>query len=480
MNRLNFAKRFFRDRNGNPWKPWDYQVESLCSDTERKVHRDGRDVGKTTEIEIVILWAAATLRNSSAMICTQRENHLFPIMERIIRRIDQFQEGDSHWVSKGRPSKLVEKKRSPSYFLRFDNGFELWGRIAGPHGVNFQGMHVDWQLVDEAQEMSDEAWGELYQALNSGGKRWVYGVPNGLRNTFYRMTQMTEYEQYRWPSTLNPLFTESKQKELIKLYGGEDSPGYVHHVLGEHGAPEHAAFNIDDYLACVDESMEYEERHIGREDVKRFNLRELLDLGEQGKRDAKMAYYLGCDLGYTRDPSELVIYRDDGRAMGNVARVHLRYIDFATQQDVIRLLDERFHFRGIGIDNGFNGHAVCHALQAIDARWADIVEGYDFGSKILTGISPEGVEQFQPAKFFMTQLIETRMREGAIRFPKLSDREDQYVSHTYRTTPQGYIIYSKGNDHIIDADRCAVLRHFKRHFHPGGEEFDPGLVVDFF
>jgi hypothetical protein len=25
----------------------------------------------------------------------------------------------------------------------------LWGRLSGPRGVNFQGLHVDWQIVDE-------------------------------------------------------------------------------------------------------------------------------------------------------------------------------------------------------------------------------------------------------------------------------------------------------------------------------------------
>ena len=52
------------------------------------------------------------------------------------------------------------------------------------------------------------------------------------------------------------------------------------------------------------------------------------------------------------------------------------------------------------------------------------------------------------------------MAERAIKFPPLADREEQYASHTYSIGATNQIVYEKGNDHIIDADRCVVLaRH---------------------
>ena len=68
---------------------------------------------------------------------------------------------------------VVEIRRGLAWHIRFNNGFVLWGWIAGARGVNFQGMHVDWLIVDEAQGMTEAAWGELYQAINGGGRRWV-------------------------------------------------------------------------------------------------------------------------------------------------------------------------------------------------------------------------------------------------------------------------------------------------------------------
>jgi hypothetical protein len=39
-----------------------------------------------------------------------------------------------------------------------------------------------------------------------------------------------------------------------------------------------------------------------------------------------------------------------------------------------------------------------------------------------------------------------------------SEVEDQFTTQTY-TLSGGNIIYSKGNDHIVDAVRCAMLAH---------------------
>ena len=61
----------------------------------------------------------------------------------------------------------------------------------------------------------------------------------------------------------------------------------------------------------------------------------------------------------------------------------------------------------------------------------------------------------------MTELLQRRLNEGTLCFPALADREGQYAAHTYTVGASGQIVYEKGNDHIIDADRCAVLRHYR-------------------
>ena len=435
-----FARNHLRGREGSPWQARPYQVESLESRAVRKVHCDGRDVGKTAEIEIIACWAMVACPDTEMLIATQCENHLFPLMNRLSRR---FQTTPAFAPS------IVEIRRSPSWHFRFSNNFVLWGRIAGPRGMNFQGMHVDWQIVDEAQEMTETAWGELYQALNGGGRRWVYGVPNGLRNTFYRMTQIPDAEQYNWPSSLNPEFTPEKDEELARLYGGRTAPGYIHRVLGQHGEPCHAVFALDDYLACVDAGLPYE-RHV---------------LTERDAFDAPAAvtpghYYLGCDLGYARDPSEFMVYREEVPHLVHLLRVRLEGVNYARQAAVIRELDRAYHFRAIGIDAGNNGRAIAHELMAQGRDWCARVHAIEFGATLDVDRMPDGRPARRRAKEFMTQLLQHRLAEHTLILPQDPDRETQYAAHTYTVNAQGQIVYEKGNDHIIDADRCALLCHY--------------------
>nr|AUN37031.1 hypothetical protein [uncultured bacterium] len=502
-NRIEFAEKHFRDRHGNPWQLRDYQRPSLNSDAPRKIHCDGRDVGKTTEIEITAAWFLLHCPGQEMLIATQTENHLDPLMHRISRRID---------TTPALRSRLVESRRSPSWFFRFDNGAMLWGRIAGPRGINFQGMHVDWQIVDEAQEMTDTAWGELYQALNAGGNRWVYGVPNGLRNTFYRMAQPPspssppsssvtsvpsvvkspdlDFEYHHWASTRNPDFTEAKNQELLQLYGGKDSPGYIHRVLGEHGAPAHAVFNLEDYLACVDPTLDF--LHLTAQGphplkhVPSYSSRSQDDLGNALVPQAELAssspsspssfssfvpsvssvvksgsYFLGCDLGFARDPSEFVIYHSAPPHLINTARIHLANVNYARQGQLIQDLDAAHNFDKIGIDAGNNGRAVAHQLMQLGPEWCDKILAIEFGGTTEIAPLPDGTTPRRRTKEFMTELLVQRMNERTIIFPHLPDRESQYAAHTYEVGAHGQILYQKGNDHLIDADRCALLAHYQ-------------------
>ena len=429
------------DRVGKPWQVRDYQRDSMESYADRKVHCDGRDVGKTTEIELLVLWASVAYPNREMMIATQSENHLYPLMKRIVARLESMP------LFAGN---IAEIKRSPSWHIRFNNGFVLWGRIAGMRGTNFQGMHVDWQIVDEAQEMSETGWAELYQALNGGGKRWIYGVPNGRRDTFHRLSRDPEAEQYNWPSTLNPDYSKAKDLELVRLYGGRQSSGYIHRVLGQHGKPTYGVFDADAYATCVDASLALNE--IRLEEGEDFQAPGDIPKGE---------YYLGCDLGYARDPSEFVVYHADGPYLHHVLRVHLEGVNYARQEEILIELDCAYDFAGVGIDCGNAGRAVAHRLMQQSEDWCDKIRAYEFGSKIdLAPLPDEHIER-RHCKEFMTELLQSRMQEGTLRFPKSPEREAQYLAHSYSVNEYGRVLYEKGNDHIIDADRCALLRWYQ-------------------
>lgn len=123
-------------------------------------------------------------------------------------------------------------------------------------------------------------------------------------------------------------------------------------------------------------------------------------------------------------------------------------------------MDRAYAFRSIGIDAGNNGRAVAHNLRNEGNDWCEKVRAFEFGGSLTLEPHENGAEHRRPVKPFMTELLERRIAEGTIVFPRLPEREAQYASHTYTVGQHGRIIYDKGNDHLIDADRCALLAHY--------------------
>lgn len=70
----------------------------------------------------------------------------------------------------------------------------------------------------------------------------------------------------------------------------------------------------------------------------------------------------------------------------------------------------------------------------------------------------------------MTSLINGAVQRKQLIFPSEDlEVEDQFTTHTY-TLRDGKVIYSKGNDHIVYAVRCAMLVREEGNFDPLGEE----------
>ncbi len=441
-SRRNFAEAFIYKPNGAKWNVRDYQIASLESPVLRKCHCDGRDVGKTSEIEIIAAWASVCQPGRSMLIGTQFETHLNPLMRRL------YELFSNNPLLKRNVKNL---RMSPGAQFTFRNGFEIFGRIAGPNGVNFQGMHTDWQIIDESQCMLQRSWEELLPALNAGGTRWVYGVPNGIRNKFYEISKDPQWEQYLWPSRLNPGFTEDRNTELFNFYGGGDAPGYVHNVLGMHGAPEAALFDITKFVNDNDNSRDYQ-FICAKSQADGYACKcETCEL--PGGDSAKLV--LGIDCGFSNDPTEMTIWAQTKTghtyAMG---RVHCANMPYPEQVDLIRVLDKINDFDCIAIDDGAAGIAVLQEL-AVREEMVDKLLPISFGGRLTW--QPHGVlwPVTRPTKETLTGLISRALHLKRIHLVTDSERITQYGSQTAQYSRSGRIVYSKGNDHIIDADRCA-------------------------
>nr|WP_231715813.1 LAGLIDADG family homing endonuclease [Desulfosarcina widdelii] len=422
---------------------------------------------------------AFTTRGGQGLIAAPHQGHLDSIAEEI-----EFQlEANPDLMASIALTKYGKPKihRKPYFRLEFTNGAILYFRPAGAYGDAFRSLHVERVWVDEGAWLTERAWKALRQCLKSGGKLRIYSTPNGMRNsTYYRLTTSTQFKVFRWPSWLNPIWSEEREAELLEFYGGRDSAGWQHEVAGEHGKPSYAAFNIEYLNFCRQELLEYQKVVVTGEELSGCDTEE----ESHDRLEAQLnlvpqtgVFWIGGDLGYTNDPTELVVFQElelgERRIIKLVLRVHMKHVAYPHIAQTIALLDRYYTATGIGVDNGGNGLAVVQELHTLD-KYKDLLlegrlRGYDFGGMTTLAVR-DGKEIRKRTKEFMTSLINGALQRRQIVLPAEDlELEDQFTTHTY-TLRDGRVIYSKGNDHIIDAVRCALLAREQANLDQVGEE----------
>lgn len=461
-----WGEAFLLNRDGSGRKYRDYQIEDLECTDKRVAHLDGRAVGKTVDLSTLILWFSFTHPGKSILVGAPYQGHLDTIIEEVefqLEQVDILRDSLAN-RAKGRP----KIKRQPYFEFSFTNGSKVYFRPAGDQGAAFRSLHVDMLLVDEAAWIPDKAWDGMYQCLNTGGICRVYSTPNGMRDTaYYRITQSKRWTHFHWPSWIAPDWTDDREKELLDFYNGKDTPGWQHEVAGEHGKPSYGAFVTEHVIRSMIKIDEYRKRTItgehleGCEDEEaiRTRVETVLDL-----KGGKGVYWLGGDLGYTSDPTELLLFEEDPETeiLTLILRVHAEHVAYPVITEIIALIDRLYSPKGIGVDRGGNGTSVVQELLGLD-KYKDLyldgrLVGYDFGGSIAIGEDKAGKPIKKRIKEHMTALINESLNAKKLKLPKNDHEiEDQLCTQTYVLSSYG-VVYSKGNDHCVDALRCALIR----------------------
>jgi hypothetical protein len=190
-------------------------------------------------------------------------------------------------------------------------------------------------------------------------------------------------------------------------------------------------------------------------------------------------FWIGADLGYTNDPTEIVVFQDTAGEIPVarlVLRVHCERMAYPVLAMILSLLERYYCAAGLGVDNGGNGGAVVQELLTLDQYrplgLAGRLRGVDFGG-VTAMPTPDGGEIRKRTKELMTSLINGLLQRREIRFPQNDlELQEQFSTHTYTMTDSA-VIYSKGHDHIIDAVRCAVLVRELSRIAPEGASLVP-------
>jgi len=529
-------------RTGEPWSFFEYQKPSIRAFRQNVIHQDGAEVGKTREIMCLVLWGSCTavgftVRRPWSLIGAPQQTHLDEIILAVEEQVGAQEDGSA------RGSLLshfwLRPKRTPHMMQRFltvplgetENAgiARVYYRPAGHDGEAFRGVHVNgFGMMDEAAKLKRAVqWTEFYRALMPGCKLRAYSVPDGDRASgYYKLTQAAVPDLpegaegnrlFHWPKTIMPapFYSEAREREFVRLYGGRQTPGYVRNVLGEHGDAEAPVWSWDVVLPNVQDLPDFRviklaaDRQRGQLSVivkrielqivqgKKFGVEHwladtMLDLEPFiGKDDdARRAafrtllrehlhgasagvFWAGADLGESNDPTEIRISEQIGPKWEDVLRLSASGLPYHAQREMIYALQELFgwlpHW---GVDLGAAGTAVVKDLQNserfADAHFDEVMTGFQFANAVecidedgeaLRDARDEDGEDIvrAPAKHWATQCISQRLQKLGYAMAYDTEALNWMTNHTAREGAK-WPIYSKNFDHDIDARRMQMLR----------------------
>ena len=425
LNSVLWGERILHNRNGSGRKFWEHQKEDLRCRDRFIIHRDGRKVGKSVCIVSDILHFAFTTKGGKGLVGAPHQGHLDTLIDEL-----EFQIAENPILRESvalKSSGHEAIKRKPYFEIRFVSGTTIYFRPGGDKGKAFRSLHVDKVWVDEAAWLPEAAWNALMSCLNENGSMRVYSNPNGMRNTkYFLFTENKEgkWTVFHWPSSINPNWTPEREAELALFYGGRDTAGYQHEVLGEHGKPSYGAFNHEQFRRCQRDLQSYRQVNILGEELNDCNseaeIRSRLEL-MMGLVPEKGTFWIGGDLGYTNDPSEITIWLEDAEEVMRLkVRFHVEHVSYPILAEMLALIDFYYHPEGIGIDNGGNGLSVVQDLTTLDKfkgnDFESKVMGFDFGSSTTIGYSDDGKPIKKRTKEYMTQLINWALGKGKVVF----------------------------------------------------------------
>lgn len=508
----------------DPYNFFDYQIESIRYPGST-IHKCGAEVGKTREIVAWSSWKMFTSPGGSGLMGAPQQTHLEEIIEALV---------DQMLWNEDLGRALKRHKKHPHHAFYLHNGFKTFFRPSGHDGESYRGVHVStFAIKDEAaKDKNKRQWSEFWRAMKPSAVAKIYSVPDGDRSCeFFKLaaravgkvvapdspdppgpTNLT-FRQFKWSKTLMPppFWTKARKDFYVEQYGGEDSPEYQHNVMGEDGDPENTVFPWNYLKHCIKDIPEYRGMKIlvnaadNEVIVKGYRCRlagtgpdpapktvtmidtdyrasTFFDMDADGEsaftREIKGFFGSfsgmrrgGADLGFSGDPSEIIVKAIIGKKERMIARLQLKHVTYDQQCQAINALDDVYGPQTSltwGTDFGNAGSAVAHDLQGLAIYAHKDYEGRlrGFMFQATTDNVDEGgtpvidAKTGKPARITLkelaTDLLVKKMQRRELEYPADPDIVLYYTNHTVRMGARQRI-YKADDDHLIDADRTQIL-----------------------
>ena len=370
---------------------------------------------------------------------------------------------------------------------------------------------------------------ELMRALGPGCAFGPVSVPDGRRDTpFYRFGRIAEAQAsgekiedqdmakqivgrflklFHWQTKdmPEPFSSPERMKELEQDYGGVTDQRYIHNVLGEDGDPESTVFPSDNFekvtkdipeYVCVQLRVNEKDNKVAvkvyrmkgerQEFIKQqtvpyigFSVPAIINQHFTASPDIA-EYFMGVDLGYSVDFAEMWVKAVIGERNRLVARVQMLGVRYNFMREAFDMLDDIYDKGKMttksGVDLGNAGTAFVHEILANCKKkhYGERMVGVLFGGKA-DELKPDGKPLIDSntekpvrrrIKTLATRMIETRIQKMTNEYPADPEIISDFTGHTAIAGSDGDLIYSKVNDHTIDADRAGTWAYYRKFSNP--------------
>jgi hypothetical protein len=535
-----------RQKPDNCFRVRPYQWGWFRSMDPQQVELSSRTVGKSLGIQLRAVAHVLINFGADMGITAPELNHLEPILQAIEDRLLSCRL-TREMLPKGRFSATGGGTRSIShhpFMLSTVLNTRILGRLPQRDGHGVKGLHVKWLELDEAQDYPDRGYRELIETCTGEGTIWrTHGVSSGVGGWFYDISKQAvdtpplretpkksdaDWTIHRLVAQCRPDWTDMERQGKIDKYGSRDDPDYGRNVLGLPGPAENIIFVLRRLVKCTDDvpdspynQDEYAHITIRDADMQREGVSILDFIQLPVSHQVYGNIYIGMDVGYVNDPSEILVFTDylpsvaelrkcredhkavpkhsDGDEAGKrrfklLTRISLVRIPSPDQMEVMLYLIDFYKPVAFAMDKTGNGLPLyqdvtrelenkVNQTRSAQARYAlSIMKGYNFSENVLVEIDP--AQELAPGLTIDEKADEAGIFRKVIEVSTdalrdLVDNERMWLPwdreligqfngqtfHYSKVTTDAYgrrRLFSQGDFHCLDAARMAALAHKQR------------------
>ena len=494
------AEFAYRDEQsyGGRYRLWDMQWPYYHCTEKYQVDASGRGVGKSVSAVLRACAFPFNFPGQDMLVTAPQDKHLVLVTDKVEENLQKYRIL-REMLKVGAGGKSSGIRKNPDWQANFANGAKILSRLPGLTGMGVKGPHPLAIELDELQDFPRRGFTELTETIkiSEPGAIWrCHGVSNGVGDIHYELTNQDKnavlgdgdnigripFFVHRYIAPHRPTWNDEERANKIALYKGEDNPNYIRNIFGEPGSASNPVFVLARLMACVRQDdvfnktlyqhitiMESNRLRAERDDIL---LEDLVELLPSITGPEYTSFWGGMDVGFTTDPSEVLIFGTTVSRGKEVSRLILRMtLKQLKAADQLTILAKVFgelgpRLRRFAMDKTGNGRTITELASDLPGVSAKIV-GYGFSEvrpvafddrPLQRGEKPEDLVIKKKVIKFATETIRKWVDEGLLELPY--DTELLGQLQMMNLAPKGENIVEKtsgGADHAFDAIRMFVL-----------------------